>query len=74
MESFQPIGKLLIIIGIAIVVIGVILAFGQKIPYIGRLPGDLYYKKDNFTIYFPIATSILISVILSLILYFFFRK
>jgi len=74
MESFQSIGKLLIITGVVIAVIGVILAFGQKIPYIGRLPGDIYYKKDSFTIYFPLATSILISVILSLIIYFFFKK
>ncbi|MFZ3071901.1 MAG: DUF2905 domain-containing protein [Thermodesulfobacteriota bacterium] len=81
MESFQPIGKLFIIIGVVIAVIGVIFAFGQKIPRPmlcmgtpGRLPGDIYYKKDSFTIYFPLATSILISVILSLILYFFFRK
>lgn len=63
-------GKSLIVIGIVIVVIGVILVFAGKIPWIGRLPGDIYVKRDNFTFYFPLATSILISVILSLVLWF----
>lgn len=62
-------GKTLIIIGLVIAVIGVILTFAGKIPWIGRLPGDIHVKRDNFTFYFPLATSILISVILSLILW-----
>ncbi|HLE08570.1 MAG TPA: DUF2905 domain-containing protein [Thermodesulfobacteriota bacterium] len=74
MHTFSFAGKFLIIIGLIIVIIGLILTFGPKIPYIGRLPGDIYYKKDNFVFYFPLATSILVSIILSLIFYLFFRR
>ena len=65
----QGIGKSLIVFGLIIAAIGVVLTFAGKIPWLGRLPGDIYVKRDNFTFYFPLATSILISVILSLILW-----
>lgn len=66
-------GKELIIIGIVIVIIGIIMNFGgfNALP---KLPGDIYIKKDNFTLYFPWVTSLVISGILSLIFYLFFRK
>ncbi|HEX2769476.1 MAG TPA: DUF2905 domain-containing protein [Geobacteraceae bacterium] len=60
-------GKSLIILGIIIAAIGIIINFTGKIPWLGRLPGDIYIKRDNFTFYFPLATSILISIIISLI-------
>lgn len=63
------IGKLLIIAGLVIVFAGIIIYFSDKIPYIGRLPGDIIIKKKNFTFYFPLATSILISIIISIILW-----
>jgi hypothetical protein len=66
-------GKSLIIMGLIIALIGVILTFAGKIPWLGRLPGDIYIKRQNFTFYFPLATSILISLILTLILWL-FRK
>jgi hypothetical protein len=53
--------------------IGLLLIWSDKIPWIGRLPGDILIKKKNFTFYFPLATSLLISVILTL-LFSFFRK
>ena len=62
-------GKSLIIIGLVIVAIGVILSLVGKVPWIGKLPGDIYIKRENFTFYFPLATSIIISIILSLILW-----
>lgn len=68
-----PIGKLLILIGLVIVGAGVVFLLSDKIPWIGRLPGDITIKRDNFTFYFPLATCILISVVLSL-LFWFFRK
>jgi hypothetical protein len=74
LPQLQPFGKLLIITGAIIVIIGVVLLFADKIPFIGRLPGDIYIKKKNFTIYIPLATSILLSIILSLIFYFFRNK
>lgn len=65
-------GKSMIIIGIVIVIIGVILLFSDRLPFnLGRLPGDMTIKKENFTFYFPLSTSILISIALSLLLYFF---
>lgn len=67
-------GKNLIIIGIIIAVIGVFITFAPKMPYLGKLPGDIYYKKDNFVFYFPLATSVIISIVLSLILYFLTRR
>lgn len=63
------IGKSLIIIGLIVAAVGVVLTLAGKVPWIGRLPGDIYIKRDNFTFYFPLATSILISVFLSLILW-----
>jgi hypothetical protein len=63
------VGKSLIIIGLIIAAVGVVLTLAGKVPWLGRLPGDIYIKRDNFTFYFPLATSILISVILSLILW-----
>jgi hypothetical protein len=68
-----PIGKFLIVVGLVVVGAGLLLLLSDKIPWLGRLPGDLTIKRDNFTFYFPLATCILISVIVSLILWF-FRK
>ena len=66
------IGKSIIFFGIIIVVIGLILLFSDRLPFnLGRLPGDIAIKKENFSFYFPITTSVLISIVLSLILYLF---
>ena len=61
-----PLGKMLILLGVFIVLIGILLVIGEKIPWVGRLPGDIIIRKKNFTFYFPIVTSILISIILTL--------
>lgn len=68
-----PIGKLLIIVGILLVVIGLAFVFADKIPFLGRLPGDIYIKRERFSFYFPITTSIIISIILT-ILFSIFKK
>ena len=66
------IGKSIIFFGIIIVIIGIILLFSDRLPFnLGRLPGDIAVKKENFSFYFPITTSILISIVLSLIFYLF---
>ncbi len=66
------IGKSLIFMGIVIIIIGTILLFSDRLPFnLGKLPGDISYKKENFSFYFPITTSILISIILSILFYFF---
>ncbi len=61
-------GKLLIIMGIFLVVIGLFMLWGPKIPYLGKLPGDIYIRKGNFTFYFPVVTCVLVSLILTLVL------
>lgn len=71
MNEFQSIGKILIVGGIILVVIGIALIFWDKIPLLGKLPGDILFKGKNFTLYFPVVTSIILSLIISLILYFF---
>ncbi|MFB3926853.1 MAG: DUF2905 domain-containing protein [Syntrophales bacterium] len=74
MQDLSAFGKILIIIGLITAGIGLLFLLGGKIPWLGRLPGDFYFKGEKFTFYFPLATSILVSIILSLILYLFFRK
>lgn len=61
-------GKMLIFAGIALIVIGAIFTLSGKIPWLGKLPGDVYIEKKGFSLYFPITTSIIISVALSLVL------
>lgn len=75
-DPLHNIAKFLIITGIIITVLGVLLLFFKNsgIPFLGRLPGDFVIQRKNFTFYFPVATSILLSIILSLIFYFLGRK
>ncbi|MEN8727645.1 MAG: DUF2905 domain-containing protein [Sulfurovum sp.] len=66
------IGKSIIFIGIIIVIIGVVLLYSDRLPFnLGKLPGDISYKKENFSFYLPITTSIIISIVLSLLFYLF---
>lgn len=65
----QGLGKILIIVGIVAILAGIILIWMPRIPFSGKLPGDILVKRENFTFYFPLATSIVISVLLSVILY-----
>ena len=62
-------GKGLIYIGLVLVVIGVLFSLGGKIPWLGHLPGDIYIERQRFSLYFPITTCLLISVIITLVLY-----
>lgn len=66
-------GKWLIVLGLAIAAAGVLLTFAGKIHWLGRLPGDIYIKRQNFTFYFPLATCIIISAIVTFLLWL-FRK
>ena len=62
-------GKFLIIIGIFLIVTGLLITYLPKIPFLGKLPGDIIIERENFKFYFPIATSISISIILSLVVF-----
>jgi len=69
-------GKVLITIGVVFVVVGTLLLFSDRFSFlrIGRLPGDVICRRGNFTFYFPIVTSIVISLILTLLFYVFGRR
>ena len=67
MLGLGPLGKLLILLGVFIVLVGLLLVIGDKIPWIGKLPGDIVIKKEKFSFYFPITTCIIISIILTLL-------
>ena len=73
-EGIQHIGKVLIISGAVIALIGAVLFLSGRIPWIGRLPGDILIERKNFTFYFPLATSILISILLTLLFWLFGRR
>lgn len=64
----HELGRGLVILGAALLLIGGILLVANKVPFLGRLPGDFLVKRGNFTFYFPLATGILISLLISLIL------
>lgn len=70
-EFMNSLGKFLIVAGSFLLILGISLVVLSrfKIPFLGRLPGDILIQKKNFTFYFPLATSIMLSIILSLILY-----
>jgi uncharacterized membrane protein YjjP (DUF1212 family) len=63
----SDIGKILLIVGGVIIILGLILTFSGHIPFLGKLPGDIVIKKENFTFYFPVVTMIIVSVVLSII-------
>ena len=68
------IGKFIILTGFLLVLIGVMVVFMGKIPGVGRLPGDILIKKENVTFYFPLATCLIISALLSLIIFLWQRR
>jgi hypothetical protein len=69
MLGLGALGKLLILLGVFIIIAGGLLLLGGKIPWIGKLPGDLTIRREKLTFYFPITTSILVSIILTLLLW-----
>lgn len=74
MDALHGMGKLLIVLGAVLIILGAALVLADKIPWLGRLPGDISLQRRNVTFYFPLTTSILISVLLSLVLYWFSRR
>jgi hypothetical protein len=67
-DCMGEMAKIIIVIGVVLVLIGLAILFLQKVPFLGKLPGDILIKKKNFTFYFPFSTSIVVSIIVSLIL------
>lgn len=68
MGGLEPLGRSLIVLGVALLVIGALLVLGPRVPFLGRLPGDLRIERDGIVIYIPLATMIVLSVVASVIL------
>jgi len=69
----QGIGKFIILAGAFLVFLGLLLIFWQRIPFLGKLPGDIFVQGENFRFFFPIMTCLVISVLLTIVLNFIFR-
>jgi hypothetical protein len=67
MNSFDGLGKTLIFLGLVLAVLGGILLLLPKIPWLGKLPGDIFFKGEKWTFHFPVTTCIVISIILTLL-------
>jgi len=64
---FQSIGKVLILVGVFIVILGLSLLFWYRVPFLGRLPGDILVQKGNIQLLFPIATCLIVSILLTVV-------
>jgi hypothetical protein len=65
----QMLGKMLVLFGGGMVAIGLLLMFSGRIPFLGKLPGDFSFKKDNIQVFFPVTSSIIVSILVSLVLW-----
>lgn len=72
-KNMSDLGKVLVVIGLLITGVGLLLWSGLGKGWLGRLPGDIHYTRGNFTFYFPIVTCLLLSLLLTLILWLFRR-
>lgn len=70
----SDVGKTLVVLGLFIALVGVVLTFVGRVPWLGRLPGDIYVQRGNWSLYFPLATSLVLSVVLSLVFYLLGRR
>jgi hypothetical protein len=67
-------GRVLVVVGIVIALAGLALVFTERLPWVGRLPGDIEVRRGNWTFYFPLGTSILLSLVLTLVLWLIGRR
>lgn len=70
----NDVGKSLVVMGLAVALIGVVLMLAGRVPWLGRLPGDIYVQRGSWSFYFPLATSILVSVLLTALFWLFGRR
>ena len=70
----NELGRALVVLGLVVVALGVVLLLVGRVPWIGRLPGDVHLQRGNWTFYFPLGTSILLSVVLTLVLWLIGRR
>lgn len=68
-SELQPLGRALLLLGVVLITLGLIIQWGPKLPWLGRLPGDIAIRRDHFSFYFPLTSSLAVSVVLSLLLW-----
>ena len=64
----ENVGRLLIVVGLLVVAAGLLFLLASRVPFLGRLPGDLHWERDGVSVYAPLATGLLLSVVLSVLL------
>lgn len=74
MPDFSGLGKMLLVIGLAVAALGAVLIAAGKVPWLGRLPGDFVWRSRNITVYFPLMTSLIASIVLTIVLWFINRR
>jgi len=74
MAGLEPIGRWLIVVGLITALVGVVIALGDRIPFLGRLPGDIVIRRENGVIFIPLGTMLVISVVVSLVVAFLNRE
>ncbi len=74
MQGLDSLARLLILFGLILAAVGGLILFVGKVPFIGRLPGDIYIQRKNFSFYFPLTTSILLSILLTILFSLFRRR
>jgi hypothetical protein len=67
MSGLEPLGRVLLVLGAALAITGLVLVLGSRIPFLGRLPGDIVIQRDDVTIYIPLTTMLLVSLVLSIV-------
>ena len=74
MSPFSELGKSLLLFGVVLAALGIFLMIGPKVPWVGRLPGDIVIERKNFQFYFPLGTCLLLSLLLTLLFRLFGRR
>ena len=74
MTGFDSMGKMLMILGLFLLIVGAVIHFGSSFLPLGRMPGDFHWQKGNFSFHFPVVTSIVVSILLTVLLNLFFRR
>ncbi len=67
--NFQPLGRALLLVGVLLIGVGGFLLWGPKLPWLGRLPGDIAIRRDGFSFYVPLTSSLIVSALISLVLW-----
>jgi hypothetical protein len=74
MNEWGPMGRALVILGVVLIAVGALLAWGPRVPWLGRLPGDFRFGGPNWSVYVPLGTSVVLSILLTLLLRWFTRR